>query len=300
MAVCRVIKDENYTVMSNHHLKDINLSLKAIGLLSKILSLTDDWGYTIKGLCTICKENETAVNSALKELKEHGYLIVEKIKPCKENKGRWTYVYSFYEFPQEITESTQKPKNDKTKKASKKQDPEIQDLENLPLETLPLETQDLENIPLYKSTNKSSTNISSTNLSNPNQSKSVEMIDLIGSDEYEEIYQTVSLNIQYDHFEAILNSSDLERVNEIVEIIVETLANTSNKINISGQDYLATTVKNRLLKLEAEHIEYVLECLDSNTTEIKNVKRYLLATLFNAPTTINNYYTSKVNHDLYG
>lgn len=80
-SVCRVHKNANYTVMSNYHLQSRNLSLKAIGLLSKVFSLPDDWDYSIAGLTHICKENETAIKSALNELKEWGYLTVTKLMP---------------------------------------------------------------------------------------------------------------------------------------------------------------------------------------------------------------------------
>lgn len=82
-SVCRVHKNANYTVMSNYHLQSRNLSLKAIGLLSKVFSLPDDWDYSIAGLTCICKENETAIKSALNELKEWGYLTVTKLMPSE-------------------------------------------------------------------------------------------------------------------------------------------------------------------------------------------------------------------------
>lgn len=98
MSICRIEKNNNYTVMSNVHLKDKNLSLKAVGLLSKVLSLPSDWDYTVKGLCSICKEEERAIKSALKELKEYRYLIVNKIKPYQNN-NFFSYEYIFYEIP---------------------------------------------------------------------------------------------------------------------------------------------------------------------------------------------------------
>ena len=88
MSVIRVKKSKNFTVMSNTHLFDKNLSLKAAGLLSKILALPDNWNYSIKGLCAICKENETAVKNALNELRDSRYVIVERIEPSKETGGR--------------------------------------------------------------------------------------------------------------------------------------------------------------------------------------------------------------------
>lgn len=75
MAVFRVEKNHNYTVMSNYHLRDTALTLKAIGLLSKMLSLTDEWDYTTRGLAAICKEGVDAIGAALKELESHGYLV---------------------------------------------------------------------------------------------------------------------------------------------------------------------------------------------------------------------------------
>lgn len=99
MTVMRTFKNKNYTVMSNTHLKDKNLSLKAKGLLSVMLSLPDNWNYSIAGLVAICKENETAIKSALNELKEHGYLIVNKLKPCKATKGKIGYEYLIFETP---------------------------------------------------------------------------------------------------------------------------------------------------------------------------------------------------------
>jgi len=104
MSVCRVNKNDNYTTMSNYHLRDKRLSLKAIGLLSKVLSLPDDWDYSISGLVAICKEQRSSVETALKELKEYGYLIVDKLMPNETESGRIEYVYNFYENPKQEVE----------------------------------------------------------------------------------------------------------------------------------------------------------------------------------------------------
>lgn len=100
MAIFRTFKNENYTVMSNYHLKEKNMSLKAKGLLSMMLSLPDDWDYSLAGLIAICKENETAVRSALKELKDFGYLRVDKMMPNETKTGRIEYIYNVFEKPQ--------------------------------------------------------------------------------------------------------------------------------------------------------------------------------------------------------
>lgn len=99
MAVFRVQKNSDYTTISNHHLRDKNLSLKAKGLLTIMLSLPDNWDYSVSGLVAICKEGRGAVETALKELKEYGYLVVEKLTPKDSQSGRFEYVYNVFEKP---------------------------------------------------------------------------------------------------------------------------------------------------------------------------------------------------------
>ena len=97
MAVFRVEKNHNYTVMSNYHLRDTRLTLKSIGLLSKMLSLTDEWDYTTRGLAAICKEGVDAIGAALKELESHGYLVRRQLR---DSRGRITDTeYTIYESP---------------------------------------------------------------------------------------------------------------------------------------------------------------------------------------------------------
>ena len=97
-SVCRVIKSKDYTTISNIHLRDKSLSLKAKGLLSMVLSLPEDWNYSIAGLVSLVQEGEFAVRNTLKELKEHKYLVVRKIMPNTETKIL-TYEYVFFESP---------------------------------------------------------------------------------------------------------------------------------------------------------------------------------------------------------
>ena len=134
MAVFKINKTKDYTVMSNHHLRDKSLSLKAKGLLSQMLSLPEDWDYTIQGLCSINKENETAINSTLKELKDNGYLIVTKKMPNETKSGRIEYVYDIYETP--------------------KQEGKKQDLENLGVEVQVVENQGQSNTDIRITENK--------------------------------------------------------------------------------------------------------------------------------------------------
>ena len=109
MATIRVNKNKNYTVMSNYHLRDKNLSLKAVGLLSKMLSLPEGWDYSVLGLVSICKENKTAVQNTLKELEEHKYL---KRTKTHDKYGRIDYIYDIYESPFTEESKTEKPQTE--------------------------------------------------------------------------------------------------------------------------------------------------------------------------------------------
>ena len=105
-------------------------------------------------------------------------------------------------------------------------------------------------------------------------------------------------NIEYDHLcrEFTTYREDLD---EIVELIVETVCAKRKTTRIAGADFPHEVVRSRFLKLDSSHIEFVMECLHNNTTEVRNMKQYLLTVLFNAPTTMSNHYTAQVNHDMY-
>ena len=136
MPIFRVEKKSDFTVISNFYLRDKSISLKAKGLLSIILSLPDDWEYSVAGLASICSENETSVKSALSELKKNGYLVVTKKMPNETKSGRIEYEYTFFEQP------------------CQKQEGEKQGIEILPLEIQGIEIQEVENKALEISRNK--------------------------------------------------------------------------------------------------------------------------------------------------
>lgn len=146
MAVLRVNKTKDYTVMSNYHFKEKEMTLKAKGLLSQMLSLPDSWDYSIAGLVAINKENESSIKSTLNELKKFGYLKVTKLMPNETKTGRIEYLYDIYEKPYQIQEE-------------EKQEVEKQGLENQPIENQPLENQgQYNNITKELNNNKSNTN----------------------------------------------------------------------------------------------------------------------------------------------
>jgi predicted transcriptional regulator len=150
MAVLRINKTKDYTVMSNAHFKEKEMSLKAKGLLSQMLSLPENWDYSIAGLVAINKENESSIKSALNELKKFGYLVVTKKMPNETTTGRIEYVYDIYEQPH-------------NKQPIEKQQQEKQAVENLPLENQAVENQG------QLSTNELSTNELNTKRLNTKQ-----------------------------------------------------------------------------------------------------------------------------------
>ena len=117
--------------------------------------------------------------------------------------------------------------------------------------------------------------------------------------ERESYRELILENIEYDIL--IQNERmDRDRLDELVELMVDTVCSRKETIRIAGDDYPAEVVKSRFLKLNSSHIEYVLDRMRENTTYVRNIKKYLLAALYNAPVTIGNYYSSLVQHDMYG
>ena len=304
MAVFRVERNTGYTVMSNHHLRNKELSLKAKGLLSQMLSLPEDWDYTLAGLSYINREKIDAIREAVKELEKAGYI---KRSRERDDKGRLRGAdYVIYEQPQPVDEEA----------APDKPQPPISDLptlENPTLDNPMLEKPTLENpTQLNKdilNTHKSITDLSNTDsipILSPNPSPLTDTAEPerkgseAKTESAVEIYrEIIKDNIDYD----ILIGDpkmDKDRLDEIVEIMLETVCTARKTIRIAGDDYPAELVKSKYLKLNSSHIEFVLDCMRENTTKIRNIKQYLKAVLFNAPSTIDSYYTALVNHDLYG
>ena len=296
MAVFRIEKTRDYTVMANHHLRNTKLSLKAKGLLSLMLSLPEDWDYTTKGLAKICKDGVDSICSTVNELEEHGYVIRERIRNAK---GQLTDIqYTILEQPKPPQPGQGKPKQENPVLDS-------------PVLGTPKQEEPEQGNPAQLNTKKSSnqglnTDLSNTEVSNPIQSNPYEdelqAADGMGTDtrSSREIYREIILeNIEYRHL-VQNNQIDRERLDELVELIVDTVCSARKTILIAGDDYPAEVVKSRFMKLDSSHIEYVLSSMQENTTYVRNIKKYLLAALYNAPSTISSYYTSLVNHDLYG
>ena len=157
------------------------------------------------------------------------------------------------------------------------------------------------NYTYYNNTDLSDTDRSNTNLINPSERQPAKRSGRM--DEMDVIHAYTAIvkeNIEYDTLIQSARLGEKEYIDEIVELLVETISAKRDTLSIGGAEYPYQFVKNKLLKVESSHIQYVLECLHDNTTKIRNVRAYLLASIFNAPSTINHYYRAEVNHDMYG
>ena len=177
MSVVRVNKTKDFTVMSNYHLRDKNLSLKSKGLLSQMLSLPENWDYTIAGLAEINKENATAIKSALDELSKFGYLQVHKLLPNQTESGRYEYIYDIYEVPM-LQENTNDTERYKTLVKDIKQEQEKQGIEILGVEFLGIENQaqlntNIQNTDNQKTDNKNTRERKYTKKERPNSFESI-------------------------------------------------------------------------------------------------------------------------------
>lgn len=402
MAVIRVEKRKGYTIMSNYHLRDKNLSLKAKGLLSIMLSLPDEWHYNVRGLAAICKEGVTSISSTLKELEQWGYMRrhqpntggkfgeIEYIiyetpqkeltggcdrkspkdtaagnfdgseclqdgesgpggdpsnEPASEgfhalhgatdtlsamadkqsgNSGRPLLADSSASaagqepcasppytdlsytghpctenpytvspdtgYPYTETSCTQNPDSNK-RKSPGKTDRENMDQKNYPsinhgddtLQGRPASR------PVYQDTMEDAIDMDDQRFL---QSIGAQKL----SNEFESYRELVKENIEFDYL-IQRYEMDTDTIRGIVDIMVEAICSSASMIRISGQDVPQSMVKSRLLKLRSDHIEYVMTCLSQNTNKIRNIKSYLLTTLYNAPSTISAYYQNWVQSD---
>ena len=286
MPVFRVEKTSSYTVMSNHHLRNPDLTLKAKGLLSLMLSLPENWDYTLKGLSCICRENVDAIRTAVWELEKAGYITRRQ---GRDEKGKMTAIeYTIYEFPQP-------PK------------PKIPVSEN-PISDNPTTEIPVSENPTQLNKDRSTKDLLNTDVSStysfpfqkeaaaPPERKGNGYTNMDAVRAYEEVIKD---NIEYPYL--IQDKSvDKGMLDEIVSLMLETVCTRRKMIRIAGDDYPAELVKSKFMKLNSSHIRFVLDCMHQNTTKIRNIKKYLLAVLFNAPNTIDSYYTALVNHDMYG
>lgn len=301
MSVFRVEKTRNYTVMSNHHLQNNTLTLKAKGLLSVILSLPEDWDYTLKGLAIISREGIDAIREAIRELEHAGYVQRARARD-EQGKLRGTE-YVIYEYPQqrdegEIEPESGKPVLDSPTLGMPMLEKPMQEnpTQEKPTQENPTQLNNHRSTPYPKIKEKSNTHPCRTHQSNPYQSTPEPAETGVSEDEYWRTRSEVRKNIGYDNLKEDYGS---ERLDEIVEIMTETLCTTKPMLTVAGEPHPAWLVKERLREINSTHVEYVFECLKRTAPRIRNIKQYLLTALFNAPATISSYYDARVQHERY-
>ena len=269
-------RTRDFTVMGNIHLRDKNLSLKAVGLLSKMLSFNDSWQFSTRGLAAICKEGPDAILSTLKELEDNGYIVRHR---ARDDKGRLvTTEFDIYESPQAGLPHGENPHRENPDVAN----PDVENPHG--------------DYPAQLNTDQVITHGRNI-LSKNNQSINLDGMDRMDErNRYEEI---IRQNLDY----GILcqdSKFDKDRFQEMIDIMLDAVCSTAPTIRINGEDMPQQVVKSRLLKLNSSHIEYVFEVMNKNPSDIRNIKAYLLTALYDAFLTIDNYYSALVNHDFHG
>ena len=291
MPTCRVVKENNYTKVSNHYLRDESLSFQAKGLLTLMLSLPEDWDYTIAGLTKFTSDGRVCVANTIRELEEHGYI---KRRQNRGKNGAFAQnEYWIYEVPQ--TENTSCAENMETEDC----DSEISENE-VSDSSEPLE----DNI---------STAINDLSVSHPNQPippTEFPSTDIMPTgnctQQIKELQKTEKPNlIRYDLMRAcaadrveyaiLREEYPKELLDELVSLIVEMEVCEGESMLIAGMVYPTELVKVRMQMLNAECIRYVLDCLHEVKPQIKNMKKYLMASLFNAPATMENFMESRLH-----
>ena len=274
MGVFRVNKNRNYTVMSNVHLRDKALPLKAKGLLSLMLSLPEDWDYSMRGLAKLSADGLDSTRAAVKALERSGYVVRRQLY---DSRGRFSNnEYTVFEIPQPSSPSSDLP------------------LTGKPSTEKPPSDAPLSGKPSQINTEQVTTQERNTDLNNY---QSINLDGMDRMDERERYREIIEENIEY---EIMKDHPDGDRLGEIVEIMLDAVCSTAPTIRINGENMPQQVVKSRFLKLDSSHIEYVFHAMKDCPSDIRNIRAYLLTTLYNAPATMDNFYSAKVNHDFNG
>lgn len=304
MAVFRIDKTKNYTVMANYHLRDTSLSLKAKGLLSLMLSLPEGWDYTTKGLACICKDGVDSICSTVKELENAGYVQRRRLR---NELGHLTEVeYTILEKPIRPVSTGNPPQPaSKAGKAPKRENPVLEKpvlgnpVLDIPEQAFPEQEEPEQENPAQLNIQESITEKSNNDLSSKDSFiPSAEAVQSTrpapltdGRTEREKIRAQIDYDIMRERY-------GREQIDELVEIILEVSMNRSPTIHIGrDSEYATAYVQDRFSKINAMHIERVCDGIQDNRTQVRNTKAYLLAALFNAVSTLDSYYTMQANYD---
>ena len=302
MPVFRVDKSRDFTVVANCVFKDRSLSAKAKGILVEMLSLPESWDYTLKGLTSLFSDGIDSIRQGINELEKHGYIVRERKRDARGRLGGMEYV--IYETPHIVREE------DQTSQSVENFTPESSE----PTTKKPTQDSSAEEMPtVYKELNKYNTYpVSITKASNsflPEVPENLEVCAPVEKPDCrpvgrKEILDTsrareeIKKQIEYD---VMVQRCQPSQLDELVEIMLEVRMNLSPTTRFSRDEVYPTVyVQDRYSRLNAEHIEQVLDGIRENTSKVMHTKAYLMKCLFNAPETLESKVIMDVNHDLYG
>jgi hypothetical protein len=255
------------------------LTYKAKGLLNQMLSLREDWEYSLQGLSRLALDGIASVRAGIRELETAGYVVREQIRTNGKMDG---YKYYIYEVP--MNAGSASPSCD------------------FPTTEILTTTIPMTRNQTQLSTNKLKTNKLNTDIKKINSfpitsiSEANPSSELNGSETENDFSKIIKGNIEYEWLiEEHENNKDM--IFELTSLIIEVMESKAPSYIINGTEYKEKFFKERFLQLRSNHILFILDSLNENHTEVRNMKKYLIATLFNAPTTIDNYYNAMVNHD---
>ena len=326
MAVFRIEKTKDFTIMANHHLRNRSLSLKAKGLQSLMISLPDVWSYSLKGLAKISRDGVESIGTALQELERHGYLTRRQIR---DDRGKFLDMeYTIHEIPVphedepadvDLVDEMDDFSPDSGNPEWEEPQPGNPDAAN----------PDSENPAQLRTKDQVGMNQESTRSRTHRSIRAEQTLEMYPMDEIDSINPTYPFGAksppvpigardptsQLDTmaaYRSILRENigyeDLceryrhraDEIDELLELMLEAVCSTRKTIRVGGEDKPTELVKSRMLQISQDHIEYVLERLAKNTTEVRNIRGYLLTAIYNAPTTIGNYVAALVNHGFCG
>lgn len=271
MAVFRIEKTREYTVMSNHHLHNKKLSFKAKGLLSFMLSLPENWNYTERGLSHFGKDGRDSIRAALSELETEGYLIRNKKRNQNGTLGEMEYI--IYEQPVLKIAEADSLENTYPSPGSENPTTVKPTLEKPMLDNPTIQSNNIQN-------NKKQSTCYNNNPS--------------ADDMREQIKSQIS-------YKDLLTMYQKEIIDNVLNIILELrlLAGNRQDIRIGQTVYPSELILMKLTQIDFFHIQYVIECMDKHRDKIKNIKAYLQKSILNSTDTIAAYYKAEAQHDMY-
>lgn len=264
--------------MSNHHLKNKNLTLKAKGLMSLLLSLPDNWVHTLTGLAQISVEGVDAIRMAVHELEREGYVVRNRIRDEKGHLGEMEYVV--YENPQKPVVAEEPVPASPTLEEPMLENPTQENpTQGNPTQDKPTLDQPTQENPMQLNTHRSNTHKENIDLSIPYAANPYQSIPYQSTREHEQpslVAQYKALVQGHIEYDVMCQQYEQERLDEIVYLIVEVLCSKAQYFTISGEELPADLVRERLLKFRSSHLQYVFDCLSRTTSRVGNIKSYLL------------------------